>query len=224
MAKVGLGQHGWQCWALGVCLHMDPWDWFASAGSASLPLYTCPAQSCGLGRRDWLLKVDEDGWVKAIRIAAFLCWRLSALRAHIHRAHLLCVRHPVRFILYLSYSIFRVALRCGVLLGRRAWLQKHSLCNDCSQGWYSVWRAPTTLAPSATFPCCPWHMVPLSWHEVAAPAQMPSSLLFPAGSMEGMGRTDPLFQSITLKFPFIVFIQVLFPRSQLCGHINCEGS
>ena len=36
---------------------------------------------------------------------------------------------------------------------------------------------------------------------MAAPAQMPSSLLFPEGSREGMGRTDPLFQSITLKVP-----------------------
>ena len=72
-----MAKAGWQCWALGVCLHTGPWAWFASAGSALFPFYTGPVQRCGLGRRDWLWRADEDSWVRAVQEAASPCWRLS---------------------------------------------------------------------------------------------------------------------------------------------------
>ena len=80
---------------------------------------------------------------------------------------------------------------------------RNSLRSDDSQGWIGVWRAPR-----------PWLLLPRSsaildmWfppHDVRWLLQLSCHLHFffflPSGSMEGRGRTDPLFQSITLKVP-----------------------
>lgn len=121
-------------------------------GISLAPIHACLSSGAvGLvAETDRPLKVDEDGWVKAAN-SCLPCWRLSAA---VHGSSS-AIRHMVDSFctclipsLGQPWGLWSYCWQTGLAAEAQP-------CNDCSQGWYGVWRAPMTLAPSATFPCCP---------------------------------------------------------------------